>query len=46
MLSEVMDVCAGVIYCEVIWEIGLQITFLHVAHLSRLLPTTGTWSGA
>ena len=45
MLSEVMDVCTGVIFCKVIWEIGPQMTFLDIVHIFTLLPTTGTYSG-
>lgn len=45
MLLEVMDVCTGVIFCKVIWEIGPQMTFLDIVHIFTLLPTTGTYSG-
>lgn len=41
-----MDLYLGVILCKVIWEIGPQSTFLHVAHLFTLLPTMGTCCGA
>lgn len=44
--SEVMDLCIGVILSKVIWEVGPQTTFLHVAHLFILLPTMGTCYGA
>jgi len=46
LLSEVMDLCNGVILCRVIWEIGPQTTFLHVAHLFTLLSTMDTCCGA